>query len=214
MSQRQSYRKILKKHYRTDKAGVHLYNFLRLSIFPVNWLSELVGELKTGTVLCLGCGFGTLETILAVQNPHLQFVASDLNTGRIEHASRVVKHVPNIHFTAEDATKLKIDQQYDAILYIDLMHHLAKGEQEKLIDKLWVRLKPGGTLIMKDVDTTPRWKYWWNFVHDSLMAGAPLTYYPSSFYNNYFTSLGARVTEHYPHRFHSPYNHYALMVRK
>ncbi len=205
---------ILHKHYRTTNKKVRLYNFLRLSIFPVDWLSEIISTLPAGTVLCLGCGYGTLETIFAVQNPHLKFIASDLQQDRIAHASESLTDVPNITFTAQDVTKLKDQKQYDAIIYIDLMHHLAKGEQEKLITKLWSMLRPGGTILMKDVGTRPRWKYYWNYLHDSLMAGQPLTYHPVAFYQDYYTKLGGDVLLHYPTSFHSPYNHYALVVQK
>jgi 2-polyprenyl-3-methyl-5-hydroxy-6-metoxy-1,4-benzoquinol methylase len=122
--------------------------------------------------------------------------------------------LPNITFTVVDVTKLKPSKPYDHILFIDLVHHLPDGEQVKLLDRLWDGLKPKGIMIMKDVDTKPTWKYLWNYIHDSLMAGPPLTYYPSDYYINYFRSKGGLVTYYKPTNFHSPYNHYALKILK
>lgn len=206
-------KKNLADHYKPTRLGVRVYNFLRLTIFPVAWFSTLL-EGKKGTVLCLGCGYGVLETALALEHPKLKIIASDIIASRIEAAENMVHGVPNIEFEVIDVTKLVPTKQFDNILFIDLLHHLADGEQEKLLDTLWQHLKPGGYLIMKDVDTSPRWKYYWNKTHDTLMAGLPLTYKSSGHYQDYMTKKGGKVTAHRPIRFHSPYNHYALTIQK
>src|SRR5437870_151545 len=115
------YSKLLKNHYRSPNWRVTVYLFLRLTIFPVDWLSEIIGKLSNGNVLCLGCGYGAIETILAANNPHLKFIASDLRPERIAAVTTAVTGLPNICFTVKDATKLEPDEQYDSILYIDLV---------------------------------------------------------------------------------------------
>lgn len=199
--------------YDAPNLRVRLYNWLRLIIFPINWLVEVVGPLE-GTVVCVGCGYGIIETILAIKNSQANFVASDVNAGRIVLAQSATKHVDNISFRVGDATRFRYDSPVDAACLIDLLHHLKEGNQVNLLDKIWRIVRPGGKIIIKDVDTSPRWKYYWNHLHDRLMAGLPLTYKPSSFYLDYFTHKGAMTDYSRPESFHSPYNHYLLIAVK
>lgn len=203
----------LRQHYQPQTVGVASYNFLRLIIFPVDWFVGLFDG-KEGTVLCLGCGYGVVETAVAICNRRLRIVASDLVADRVAAARAMVHNVPNITFGVIDVTGLEPRGQFDHIIFADLLHHLRLGEQEKLLDRLWVVLQPGGTLVMKDVDTHPRWKYYWNYIHDALMAGQPLTYHSSRYYQDYWLAKGASVIKSVPTDFHSPYSHYALIVTK
>jgi len=204
---------ILKKHYQTEKIGVRIYNFLRLIIFPVDWLSKLLSDFK-GKVLCLGCGYGVIETILAVNNPQLFFIASDLDKNRISAAQKMVKNVPNINFSVLNVEELSFpSEDTQNILFIDLIHHVRSEKQIPFLEKVWSLVPKGGALIMKDVDVRPKWKYWWNYVHDSLMAGPPLHYRSSEEYERFFMKKGASVILKKP-VFLSPYNHYCLIARK
>lgn len=203
---------ILLVHYNTKSWKARIYHRLRLLIFPVDWLVSLMP--KKGTVLCLGCGYGTLEILVALKNSRLNIVASDISKQRIKIARKSVVDVPNITFSVLDVTSYQSKSKFDYIAFFDLLHHLAEGEQIRFLEHVWSSLASGGTLIMKDVDTRPKWKYVWNLVHDRLMAGLPLTYYSSKFYISYFKSKGAKVDLKIPNGFRSPYNHYALIVTK
>lgn len=204
---------VLKRHYNFASIGLLVYSLLRLSIFPTKWFSGLAVNL-TGDTLCLGCGYGVLETLFALSNPGLRIVASDVEETRITAARKAIRDVPNLNFEVKDATGISDRKKYDLIIFADLLHHLRKGEQEKLLDRLWEMLNEKGTLIMKDVDTRPRWKYWWNYLHDSLMAGQPLNYKPSEHYINYFNKKSANVRHKIFNRKWLPYSHYALVISK
>lgn len=200
--------------YIPSRFGVNLYNFLRLAIFPLDWFIDLFKE-QSGQTLFLGCGYGIIETIIASRFPSLNMIASDLNEERIAVAQKSTRKISNIQFHKGDATELpESEEHYDVITFIDLLHHLPDGEQIILLEKLWKMLKPGGTLILKDVDTKPQWKYYWNYVHDFLFAGPPLTYYSSKYYLDFFLSKNASVKHSIPKSFRSPYNHYALVIVK
>lgn len=210
-TQRDAYA-LLREHYSPSSATVRAYNALRLAVLPVPWLSGLLQPLR-GTTLCLGCGFGTLETVLAAANPQLDLVASDFNDKRIHSAQVSVRGLPNITFTVSDATQVQPEGSYDNVFFSDLLHHLPEGEQEILLDKMWRVIRPGGALVVKDVDDSPRWKYWWNYAHDKVVAGQPLTYRPRAHYVQHLRGLGAEVTESVP-RTRLPYAHYALIATK
>lgn len=200
-------------YYSYNSNGTRLYTALRLCIFPVTWFEALAKNLQ-GKTFCLGCGYGVLETLLALGNSKLDITASDLDEKRIEVAKKAVRSVPNISFQVLDVTKIVPSDKYDVIIFADLLHHLGKGEQEKLLDILLGMLKDSGTMIMKDVDITPRWKYWWNYAHDSLMAGQPLNYKSAEYYANYLRKKNNIVQITRYDRWWLPYNHYALVVKK
>ncbi|MEU2348958.1 class I SAM-dependent methyltransferase [Modestobacter sp. NPDC049651] len=175
-------------------------------------MSGLLAPLR-GTVLCLGCGYGTLETVLAAANPHLDFLASDINAERIAVAQKSVHGLSNIQFSVTDATEGLPPGDYDNALLSDVLHHLPGGAQEPLLSALWGRVRPGGVLLVKDLDVQPRWKYWWNYLHDRVVAGLPLTYLPPATYQGVLGGLGAAVTTVRP-RTRLPYAHYAMLARK
>lgn len=199
--------------YRFPSFGVGVYSFLRLMVFPIDWFEDLLNNLR-GEALCLGCGYGVLETFVALSNCTLKITASDLDGKRIESANKAIRNVPNISFQVLDVTKMKEVSQYDVVVFADLLHHLANGEQEKLLDILLGILKDGGTMVMKDVDVIPRWKYWWNYLHDYLMAGQPLNYKSSEYYIDYLKKKNCKVLLTRYSRWWLPYNHFALVVKK
>ena len=196
----------------TSDHKVRAYNAARLAVLPVPWLTGLLRPMH-GSVLCLGCGFGTLETVLAASNPQLQFEASDFNAGRIAAAQAALRDLDNITFSVADATQGLPDRTYDNVFLSDLLHHLPAGEQEPLLAGLWQIVRPGGALVVKDLDVRPRWKYWWNYAHDLAVAGFPLTYLPPAHYREVLEGLGAEVEMDAP-RTRLPYAHYALIARK
>ncbi len=204
--------RLLRRHYTPPDVKVRAYNAARLAVLPVPWLAGLLAPLR-GTVLCLGCGYGTLESVLAAANPQLTFIASDFNRTRIGIAQRAVTDLPNISFTVEDATSVAPDGAYDNVFFSDLLHHLAEGEQERLLDRTWRLVRPGGALVVKDVGTQPRWKYHWNHFHDRVVAGLPLTYRPMAHYQRYLEGLGADVRVSVPQT-RLPYAHYALVATR
>ncbi|PWW23750.1 methyltransferase family protein [Geodermatophilus normandii] len=205
-------RALLRAHYPISAPKIRAYNAARLSVLPVPWVLSLLDDLE-GTVLCLGCGYGTLETVMAATHPKLEFAASDFNERRIAVARSTVRGLPNISFSTADATQELPDESYDNVFLSDLLHHLPAGEQEPLLQRLWQVVRPGGALVMKDLDVRPRWKCWWNHLHDRVVAGPPLTYLPASSYHAMLTRLGARVQVAVP-RTRLPYAHYALIAVK
>ena len=56
----------------------------------------------------------------------------------------------------------------DAVTMIDVVYHIPPEARAASL-KNAERLRPGGFLIIKDIDKTPRAKYLWNYVHDLLM---------------------------------------------
>ena len=199
------------RHYKTNSPFVRLYGFIRLLIFPTVWFNNSLSPFR-GRIACFGCGYGVLETILAVLNPNLTVEASDLSMARIAIAKSATINIPNISFSVSDTCTGR--EKATHFLCIDLLHHLRLNEQEPFLAKLWDMLPTKGCLIIKDVDTKPYWKYCWSYIHDSLFVGPPINIRSSDFYKKFFYTRNAKINHLIPSDFKSPYSHYLLLIWK
>src|SRR3989344_3666448 len=127
------------------------YVFCRTLIFPSHWFSDMLSGLN-GKILSIGCGYGVIESKLAIDHPDLDFLCFDINTQKILHALKTYKNIKNIKFLVADATKWHSEQKYNCVVLIDLLHHLDDGKQLALLDNVWSALLAGGSLIIKEVD--------------------------------------------------------------
>lgn len=155
-----------------------LYSTLRSLILPVSEIESLLP--KTGSVLDVGCGYGLTTVYFAQQSPLRHMEGIELNRQRIKIAKIASKKINNIHFSVDDLAN-KQQGNYDAIVAIDLLHHLNQYQKNQLLSKCYDLLKPDGTLIIKDINTSPILKYIWNYVHDYLMTfGSTLAFLKST----------------------------------
>ncbi|MBM4133667.1 MAG: methyltransferase [Nitrospira sp.] len=104
---------------------------------------EAVGPGFSGKVLDYGCGVGLLSEIL---NKHLPactlhgFDVSSESIGKIGAGLRA-----RGLFTAKDQD---LDDDYDAIIVSNVMHHICPEDRQATICRLRSRLAPAGKLVM------------------------------------------------------------------
>ncbi|MCB0988117.1 MAG: class I SAM-dependent methyltransferase [Microthrixaceae bacterium] len=104
------------------------------------------------------------------------------------------------------------DNRYDVVLICDAMHHFAADQHAEVIRSVTDRLRPGGTLVIKDLDSGPAWKYHWNRVHDRIVAGPdPIHCRPPAEMAAIVTEAGLTVerAERIDHVL-TPYAHYLI----
>ncbi len=149
-----------------------LYSYIRFRIIPLRFLQILQQYLpECGMVLDLGCGFGLFSLYFAMANPDCHFIGVDLNSKRIEIAQCSARslNMRNVKFICQDVRDLWLDSKFNAIVCLDLIHHLPEEDGDALGRHLYDWLMPGGILLMKDVTTRPRWKLYFTFILDLLM---------------------------------------------
>lgn len=183
-----------------------MYVRARLLLLPIDAIRTELAQTH-GTVLSLGCGYGLTEIALALCRPDLTIIGSDVDAGRVAVAQRVGAGIANVRFRVEDATQVRPAEPYNAILLVDLLHHLPRHTQEPMLQALIASLSDHGSLIVKEMGKYPRWKYLWNMFHDITMThGGPLAYRSLEGWETLLTRLGLRVATHalatsqpYPH---------------
>lgn len=181
-SQRSSLTRRIIKSYRNPV--IRLYSAIRFNIIPLRFLQDISQYVPhEGRLLDIGCGFGLFSLYFAALNPDIQVFGIDRSRARIEMARRSASalEIENVLFQSIDAQDLTWQAaQYNAVLTMDLLHHLPRRDGEQLIKGVYSSLKPGGLFIMKDVTTYPRSMLYFTFALDLLLNPTDTFFYRSA----------------------------------
>ncbi len=116
----------------------------------------VVAQLPPGArLLDVGAGHGTLS-LLAAERADASVVALDPDCRKLFATFR---H-PRVRFVAGylDA----VGGRFDAVALLDVLYRFPIAEWDELLTALFARLRPGGRLLLKDLDPGQRWKQRWN----------------------------------------------------
>jgi len=153
------------------------YVFLRSIILPVSQIETLLP--KKGLILDVGCGYGYTSVFFALKNKNRKIIGSEINKKRVLVAQKISASFSNLSFKTSDLID-KNKMSFDAILSIDLLHHVNPAQKELFLKDSFSKLKPNGFLIIKDINTKPLLKYFWNYLHDLIMTRFSKLYFLSS----------------------------------
>jgi 2-polyprenyl-3-methyl-5-hydroxy-6-metoxy-1,4-benzoquinol methylase len=77
---------------------------------------------------------------------------------------------PEIHFERVDATSEWPAYVPDVVVCVDVLHHIARGQQRAFVSRLAESCPPGKRLVFKDISPRPVWKAVMNGLHDLVLA--------------------------------------------
>lgn len=153
------------KLYENCDIWTRLYLKIRLMLTPFEKVAEYIP--KEGAVYDLGCGYGILSNLMALQSPKRKVVGVDLSKKRIGASSKTIGRRKNIQFVHNDLKEIDLEKCSTIVIY-DVLHHMDYKAQEALIQECFNKLGDNGLLVIKDNDTLPQWKYVWNYMHEIL----------------------------------------------
>jgi cyclopropane fatty-acyl-phospholipid synthase-like methyltransferase len=213
-----AYRRLLRRIIRAyDSTIVQAYCVVRFQIINLNML-HIVSLCLRGKarVLEVGCGFGLFGCYFAARDSRVHWHGLDLNPDRIDMARRAASRLglPNATFAVADAREtLALDGCFDAVVMMDLFHHLPDQSKVQLLDAALSRLAPGGVLIIKDVTRRPRWKLAFTWLLDVLMTrGFDMWYWSPGQFRN---AIDDRFEmEAYPINDWLPYPHIVYVINR
>ena len=193
-----------------DDPIVRAYCWARFTILRQRFLDEIGQYLPTtGVVLDIGCGFGLFSLYYAATGRGRLLRGVDLNRRRIALARRAARrlHLDNVSYEEADARDFKGDSEVAAAYMLDIVHHVTPASVPPLLRQLHRAVMPGGTLLVKDVDTRPAPKRWFTWALDKLMdPRAPVRYWPADELSGALETAGFTVRRHlmvdvlpYPH---------------
>jgi 2-polyprenyl-3-methyl-5-hydroxy-6-metoxy-1,4-benzoquinol methylase len=151
--------------YRNASFITRAYLRIKLRICP---LLQLEGHFpEEGTIIDLGCGNGLFPNILSLGSPERRITGIDLDKNKIETAEQT--KAPDSQTTYQMGDVVETDYpQGDVFTLVDVLYLIPYDKHEIILKKCYRSLPKGGTLIVKEMDTAPRWKYAWNFFQETL----------------------------------------------
>jgi 2-polyprenyl-3-methyl-5-hydroxy-6-metoxy-1,4-benzoquinol methylase len=210
------YRRLLRRIIQAyDSTLVRAYCVIRFQIINLNMLHVLSLCLRgKQRVLEVGCGFGLFGCYFAARDRRVQWTGLDLDAGRIGMARRASERLGlnNTNFSVADAREhLKINERFDAIVMMDLLHHIPDESKRQLLDAVLERLAPDGVLIIKDVTRRPWWKMAFTWILDVLMTrGVDMWYWSPEQFRKVID--GRFGMETYPIHDWLPYPHIVYVI--
>jgi len=193
-----------------DDPIIRAYSWGRFLILRQRFLDEIGQYLPDqGTVLDIGCGFGLFSLYYAQILPGASFQGVDLSARRIALATAAARRLglANAAYAVDDARGYRVAGTLAAAYMLDIVHHVPPETVEPLLSELHKAIRPGGRLIVKDVDTRPSYKRWFTHALDLLMSPRGfIHYWPAAELQLLLERVGFRVYRHlmvdvlpYPH---------------
>ena len=95
-------------------------------------------------------------------------------------------------FVVGDVRAAAIEGPFEAAYVLDVMHHLPREDQRRVLERLRGLLAPGGMLLVKDITTEPRHGLLFTKSLDRFMVGwrEPLAYRHHREWGAMLTDLG------------------------
>ena len=163
-------RRVLSR-YRGAGVGTRLFLNARWRWTPYE---RIAAKLPTsGTILDLGAGHGLLSLALCLSEPGRTVLGLDHDPRRTALARAAGGDVPNVEF--ESGSLLGGVSAADGIVVLDAMHYLSHDEQELFLGRCRTALRPGGVLLIRDVDAAAGSRSVVNRTYERVMTGLRIT---------------------------------------
>ena len=138
---------------------------------------ELTKSIPQGsTILDIGCGSGLFLGWLAAHGRIKRGIGVEPNPAALKAAAAMRSRLAELGATAELIFRqVKSEQdwpneQFDVVSSVDVMHHVSLDARQAFFERAVALVRPGGSLLYKDMAPRPRLFALWNQMHDLVMA--------------------------------------------
>lgn len=195
--------------YKKASLQLKAYIFMRQLIAGFDRLYPYLQD--KGILIDVGCGYGVVSNLISLRRRNLEIYGIDIDKKRILEAQKTVGNRKNIQFQVADLRNITSLPEADVIIFFDVFHHIPKQHHESLLKIALSSLKKGGTILVKDINTFPRWKYWINYIHDTLLNGGSLHFRSRQDWQSMITKY-AKIT--YSETYGFLYPHMLFVITK
>lgn len=125
------------------------------------------------SVLDVGCGAGLFLLLLARQGRISRGHGFDVSATAVRSAQLAAGRSGLegvVSFEVRHPTLGLPDGSWNTVTAIDVLHHVPRVSQQAFFAALCNSVPHGGSLVIKDMVKSPRWRSFANGVHDLLMA--------------------------------------------
>ena len=113
---------------------------------------------RVGRILEVGCGHGLFSLFLAARAPGRQVTGIDIDAAKLDSA-RLAAEEAGVPVTFAEVDGPLPGGPWDAIAVVDVLYLLGPDAALDLVRRASAALAPGGSLVVKEIDVRPRWKY-------------------------------------------------------
>jgi 2-polyprenyl-6-hydroxyphenyl methylase/3-demethylubiquinone-9 3-methyltransferase len=151
--------------YRGLPLPVRLHTALRAWTCPME--AVLARLPPAGRLLEVGCGHGLFANEAALRHPGLSVLGVDPAPEKIRWAEATARGRENVAFRCGRVEEV-FESRFDAVAVLDVLYLVPRPSWPAFLEACRDRLAPGGRLILKEVDTRPRWKFYRCLVQETV----------------------------------------------
>lgn len=142
--------------YRGQSPGVRLHTRLRAWSAPLD--AVVAAFPLTGRMLDIGCGHGLVANEIALRSPAARVLGIDLSETKIASAQASATGLAQVEFR-HAALEAVTETDFDAVGLIDVLYLVPEASWTRFLKTCFEKLAPGGTFVLKEIGTAPRWKF-------------------------------------------------------
>lgn len=192
--------KLAKRLFADGSAHIRWLQSYRPYICP---FEELIVRVPIGSrALDIGCGSGLFLGLLMGLGRIRSGYGFDISSVSIDAARVMAKSSVfqgtdpgSLTFERLGATDPWIQEKFDVVALIDVMHHVRPASQRQLLQLTAEHVKPGGLLLYKDMVNRPLWRAAANRLHDLILARQLIHYAPITDIEAWATDFGLVLIE-------------------
>lgn len=208
-------RKEILRHYR---GSTGLYASIRSRLVPNDLFRLMQVRLPTNAqVLDVGSGIGYFSLLLKSLRPDIRIQGLELNAKRVSLSNHVSQQLSmrDVAFSESNLYESQFQGQYDAVVALDLLHHLNRAASDRLVHQIHNCLRSRGNFWVKEIDTRPRWRWLFTYLLDLLMArGDRFSYFSLESRIEQLRTTGFVEVEGFRLQSNLPYPHILVTGRK
>ncbi|WP_434348053.1 class I SAM-dependent methyltransferase [Myxococcus virescens] len=125
-------------------------------------LLAMAARTPVGAVADIGCGHGLLSALLALEDPGRTVHGVDPDSRKVAWARRALAGQPNVRVeegTVEETLARGASGRFDAAVVCDVLYLLPESKWAGFLSTVRGLLKPGGRLLLKEVEGDGSWKH-------------------------------------------------------
>jgi SAM-dependent methyltransferase len=133
---------------------------LELKVDPDAWVQKyLASRVCPGTdVLSVGCGPGVILRAVANLDSSIRATGIDVSEARLQQAMEKNRENSRVQFVCGDAQSMEFQSNSFDLVYCRMLMQYLK-EKERAVSEMARVCKPGGTVLLQDLDGQLLWHY-------------------------------------------------------
>ena len=133
---------------------------LEVKVDPHAWVQKYLAHRvrPSGEVLSVGCGPGVILSAVTNLDSSIKATGIDVSEGRLQQAKEKNRDNSRVQFVCGDAQSMEFQSNSFDLVYCRMLLQYLK-EKERAVSEMARVCKPGGTVLLQDLDGQLLWHY-------------------------------------------------------